>query len=217
MQNSANYNAVAFFYDRLCQLVYGQTIKNAQIESLQFIPANADILIVGGGTGWILEEIAKIHSAGLRITYIDSSSKMIELSKKRNRALNTVEFINESIENIHLSQQKYDVVLTPFLFDNFSQSLAEFIFKKLDATLKPNGNWLYIDFHLSKKSTYLQKTLLKLMYIFFSFTCKVEANQLPDMANCFSDYKTKCAKNYYGNFITMQVYQKGINSLAIKS
>jgi len=208
MQGSVNYNSVAFFYDRLCQLVFGQSVKNAQIESLQFIPPNSDILIVGGGTGWVLEEIANIHAAGLRITYVDSSFKMIEQSKKRNGALNTIEFIHESIENNNLSLQKYDVVLTPFLFDNFSQSTAEFIFKKLDTCLKANGYWLYIDFYLSKKSNFLQKILIKWMYVFFRFTCNIKANKLPDMAHYFSSYKTTCAKNYFRNFIVMRVYQK---------
>jgi len=217
MQSSANYNTVAFFYDRLCQIVFGQTIKNAQIESLPFIPPNADILIAGGGTGWILEEIAKIHSSELRITYIDSSSKMIQLSKRRNCALNTITFIQQSIENTDLPQHKFDVILTPFLFDNFSQSTAEFIFKKLDTCLKPNGHWLYIDFHLSKKNNYLQKILIKGMYVFFRFTCNIEADKLPDMDIYFSSYKIKTAKNYFKDFITMKVYQKEVNSVAIKS
>jgi ubiquinone/menaquinone biosynthesis C-methylase UbiE len=217
MQGSANYNTVAFFYDRLCQTVFGQTIKKAQIESLAFIPPNADVLIAGGGTGWILEEIAKIHSSGLRITYIDSSFNMIQLSKKRNCALNTITFIQQSIENTDLPPHKFDVVITPFLFDNFSQSTAEFIFTKLDTCLKPNGYWLYIDFYLYPKSNILQKILLKWMYVFFRFTCKIEADKLPNMDNYFSSYKIKAAKNYFKDFITMQVFQKGVNSAAIKS
>ena len=53
MQNRTNFNYIAPFYDTLCQLVFGQRVKNAQIESLKFIPANSTILIAGGGTGWI--------------------------------------------------------------------------------------------------------------------------------------------------------------------
>jgi ubiquinone/menaquinone biosynthesis C-methylase UbiE len=69
-----NYNYIASFYDRLCQLVFGQSVKNAQIASLGFIPPTSNVLIVGAGTGWILEEINKIHQNGLSITYIDISS-----------------------------------------------------------------------------------------------------------------------------------------------
>jgi len=210
MRAYGNYNSIAFFYDTICQLVFGQKIKNAQIKSLQFVPANSKMLIVGGGTGWILEEISKIHHSGLKITYIDNSSKMIQLSKKRNIAFNSIEFINESIEDISLLQEKYDVILTPFFFDNFSQSTAEFVFKKLDASLKKSGCWLYIDFYLSEKSNYLQKILLKVMYVFFRVICKIEARELPAMAAFFSLYKLEEVENYYDGFITMQVYQKEI-------
>ena len=198
----------AFIYDDLCQLIYGQRVKNAQIDSLQFIQSGSNILIVGGGTGWILEEIAKIHSSGLKITYIDCSSKMIQLSKKRNTALNKIEFIHTYIEDINLPQQKYDVVLTPFLFDNFSQSTSLSIFKKIDASLKSDGYWLYIDFHISEKSNYKQKSVLKLMYVFFRLICKIEANRLPIIDDYFLSYKIISHKYYCKNFIIMQIFQK---------
>ena len=102
MSNSVNYNRIAWFYDGLCSLVFGSDIKKAQIELLPFIPKNANILIIGGGTGWIIDEITKTHSTGLSITYIDVSAKMIQLSKKRNFAFNEIEFIETSIENIEL-------------------------------------------------------------------------------------------------------------------
>jgi ubiquinone/menaquinone biosynthesis C-methylase UbiE len=208
MRAYSNYNSIAFVYDTFCQLVFGQKIKNAQIKSLEFILPNSNILIVGGGTGWLLEEISKIHDSGLNITYIDNSSRMIQLSKKRNIAFNTVEFISESIENTNLPHHKYDVILTPFLFDNFSQSKAEFVFKKLDASLKKLGHLLYIDFYISEKSSCMQKTLLKIMYVFFRVTCKIEARELPALFACFSLYELRSVKYYSDSFITAQVYQK---------
>jgi ubiquinone/menaquinone biosynthesis C-methylase UbiE len=140
--------------------------------------------------------------------YIDSSSKMIQLSKKRNIAFNTIEFIQASIEDINLCKQKYDVVLTPFLFDNFSQSTSEFVFKKLNASLKSDGYWLYIDFYISEKSSYQQKSVLKLMYVFFRLICKIEANRLPIMDDYFLSYKIISDKYYCKNFIIMQIFKK---------
>jgi ubiquinone/menaquinone biosynthesis C-methylase UbiE len=208
MQNSVNYNNIAFIYDGLCQFVFGQRLKNAQMESLSFISAYFHVLIVGGGTGWILEELTKQHASGLRITYIDNSSRMIALSKKRKTAFNTIEFINESIENSLLPHEQYDVILTPFLFDNFSQSTSELIFKKLDNSLKPKGKWLYVDFCISNKSNYRQQFLLKLMYVFFRVTCNIKANQLPDLKDYFSSYEMIHNKYYSNNFIITQVFQK---------
>ncbi len=51
---AANYNNSAWFYDSLAGLVYGKALVKAQVYLLQYIPADSNILIVGGGTGWIL-------------------------------------------------------------------------------------------------------------------------------------------------------------------
>jgi ubiquinone/menaquinone biosynthesis C-methylase UbiE len=208
MPNRSDFNSVAHFYDWLSRLVFGQRIKKAQIEVLKFIPPNSSILIAGGGTGWILEEINKVIPSGLTITYIDKSSKMIQLSKKRKQAGNSVEFINESIEEINLQSQKYDVILTPFFLDCFSQKTFEFVFQKLNASLKQDGLWLNIDFHLSNKSKNWQKAMVKIMYAFFSLLCNIEAKKLPFINDSFSNYTLIKQKAYCNNFIVMQVFQK---------
>ncbi|HEY2583916.1 MAG TPA: methyltransferase domain-containing protein, partial [Mucilaginibacter sp.] len=99
---AANYNNSAWFYDKLSGMVYGRALINAQVYLLQYIPEGAHVLIVGGGTGWILEEITKIHPSGLQITYVEIAADMIALSKKRNTGNNKVVFINEAIENVSL-------------------------------------------------------------------------------------------------------------------
>ncbi len=220
MYSRVNYNYIAPFYDRLCQMVFGQRVKNAQIESLEFIPHDSDVLIVGGGTGWILEEICKIHQNGLSITYIDISSKMIKLSKNRGSSCNKVSFINASIENADLQNKKYDVVITPFLFDGFQQDTLQSIFNKLDKSLISKGLWLYTDFYLTQKSKWWQISLLKIMYFAFRMVCRIEASRLPDVATCFSSYDKIKENNFCSNFISMQVLQKkhsGHNDYTIKS
>ena len=111
---AANYNNSAWFYDLLARLVYGKALINAQVYLLEHIPENARVLIVGGGTGWILEELVRIHPSGLTITYVEIAPAMMALSKKRNCGNNQVIFINEAIENTDLPVG-FDVVLTPFL------------------------------------------------------------------------------------------------------
>ncbi len=83
-----NYDTVAFCYDRLSRLIYGKTQVNAQTALLPFISNGSRILIAGGGTGWILDEINKTHPSGLEIVYIERSAKMLLRSKKRNCGIN---------------------------------------------------------------------------------------------------------------------------------
>ncbi len=205
-----NFNKIAWCYDALSHLVYGRVIRSAQIDMLSYIPAGAAILIVGGGTGWIVEEISKNQPTGLCITYIDSSSRMIALAEKKNNGANKVVFITALIEELELSK-KYDVIITPFLFDMFLESKCQTIVKKLDNCFKPNGLWLYSDFYCSRTSPLWQKALLRFMYFFFKISCHIEANQLPNIHACFLPYQLVLEKTYCRGFIKSKIFKNNFN------
>jgi len=202
----ANYNNSAWFYDRLSRLVYGKALIEAQVYLLQFIPANSSVLIVGGGTGWILEEITRIHPSGLNITYVEVAPKMMLLSKKRTIGLNEVVFINDAIENVKIAD-RFDVVITPFLFDNFTEQTLQQVFEHIDSMLKPGGIWLNCDFQISGR--WWQKALLKSMFLFFRLICNIEASRLPDIEKQFKQfgYQTIEQQTFFGGFIISKVYK----------
>lgn len=205
-----NYDKIANHYDFLSRLIFFKSQVKAQINQLKSIPANSSLLIVGGGTGWILEEIAKVYSSGLSITYVEISEKMIKLSKARNFKNNQVDFIALGIEDFK-TEQKFDVILTPFLFDNFSRHRAEAVFKDLHHHLKINGLWFFVDFSLSnRKGKWWKSIVLKSMYLFFKIMGIVEAHQLVDMQPYFTQekYKTLEKRLYYSGFISATIYQK---------
>jgi len=203
----ANYDNSAWFYDRLSRLVYGDALVRAQVYLLGFIPANASVLIAGGGTGWILEKLANVHPAGLKITYAEISAKMIALAKKRNTGSNSVIFVNEAVENLALSTG-VDVVITPFLFDSFTTQSAERMFNHIDSLLKTGGLWLCADFQLTGK--WWQKILLKSMLLFFKALCGIEASNLPDIEGQFKlhGYKTPAQQTFFHDFVISKVYTK---------
>ena len=203
---AANYNNSAWFYDRLSRLVYGRALINAQVYLLQFIKPGSTILIVGGGTGWILDEITKLHPSGIQITYAEVAVNMITLSKKRNTGNNDVIFINDAIENISLTAD-FDTVITPFLFDNFTDQTLQTVFTHIHCSLKPGGLWLNADFQLSGK--WWQVFLLKAMFLFFRIICGIEASRLPAIEDQFEQhgYHTSAAQTFFGDFIISKAYK----------
>ena len=204
---SANYNNSAWFYDGLASLVYGKALVNVQVYLLHHIPANSNVLIVGGGTGWILEELTRIHPKGLTITYVEIAPAMIGLSKKRNTGYNKVTFINDAIENVILLPD-FDVVVTPFLFDNFTEQTLYKVFNGINGLLKKDGLWLNCDFQLTGK--WWQWVMLKSMFVFFRLICNIEASKLPKIKECFEHdgFKTIAQKNFFGEFIGAGVSKK---------
>jgi ubiquinone/menaquinone biosynthesis C-methylase UbiE len=204
---AANYDNSAWFYDRLSRLIYGRALVNAQVYLLNFVPAGSKILIAGGGTGWILEELTKIHPAGLDITYVEISANMTALSQKRQTGQNMVVFVNDAVENVKLTTD-FEVVITPFLFDNFVDETVDNVFNHLHNLLKPGGFWLNADFQLTGR--WWQNVLLKSMFIFFRLLCGIEASKLPAIEQRFNTvgYGIIDDKTFFGDFITTRVYRK---------
>jgi len=205
-----NYDRIAAVYDGLSRLIFGKAIVRAQQSLLPLLAPPARVLVVGGGTGWILEEMAKICPSGLTIDYVEISSKMLEMARKRDFKNNHVTLVHTGIEDYH-APARYDVIMTPFLFDNFSQARAQGVFEKLHSMLKDGALWLFTDFYIDKGlNRFWQKALLRSMYVFFQNISHVEARDLPDMAPHFQNhhYYLTLETYHFGRFIRSAAYRK---------
>jgi ubiquinone/menaquinone biosynthesis C-methylase UbiE len=208
MQN--NYDPLAKYYDFLSRLAFGQTEVRAQVEMLSYTKPGDRILIVGGGTGWILDELAAIHPRGLQITYVESSNKMLEAARRRSCGENEVSFVLTPVERF-VSEGLFDCILTGFLFDNFCKARCWWIIQRLSAQLKHGGHWLFADFYYSRKDGRLwQRLLLRFMYWLVRLTCHIEANELVDTEPMFASvgFREVQASYYYRRFIKSIVYIK---------
>ncbi|MET3115074.1 ubiquinone/menaquinone biosynthesis C-methylase UbiE [Pedobacter sp. CG_S7] len=205
-----NYDKIARYYDFLSRIVFLNTQVKAQTIQLSDIPPYSKLLIAGGGSGWILEELSKLQPKNLSITYIEISTEMINLAKRRNIRHNKIEFINGALETF-VTNQKYDVIHTAFFFDNFAKDRVDFVFRKLNDLLRPGGLWLYSDFSYQHQTDKKWKGIfLKLMYLFFNKIANVEATELIDTSVNFerAAYKKLKEREYYLKFIKAIIYIK---------
>jgi len=204
---AANYDNTTWFYERLSKLVFGQAQIQAQEYFLDQIQPGASILIIGGGTGQILESLARLHPSGIQITYVEVSAKMMALSRKRHTGKNTMKYITAAIGETAFTNS-FDVVITAFLFDNFSQESLEHTFPLIDAQVESGALWLNTDFRLT--GPLWQKLMLKTMYLFFSLFKAVDVQKPPNVEPVFGQYgyQNKQQKSFYRNFIISQLYVK---------
>ncbi|QIL77379.1 hypothetical protein [Hymenobacter sp. HDW8] len=80
-RRSGSFDFVAAFYDPLARLVFGSALQRAQQAALAHLPPVAPyILIVGGGTGWVLLETLKQRPTA-RILYLEASAVMLRKSQ----------------------------------------------------------------------------------------------------------------------------------------
>jgi ubiquinone/menaquinone biosynthesis C-methylase UbiE len=173
-----NFDWVAPVYDAMAFVVFGRKLQRAQTVYLNLIPEGASVLIVGGGTGWLLEQLLKHYEPG-HILYLESSGQMVAQASRRmvrKAVLGSVEF-RVGDETSLRPDEKFDVVITPFLLDLFSEStLQTQLIPQLLHALAPNGHWLVTDF--VPPAVWWQKALLWTMIRFFRLTAGIETRQL---------------------------------------
>jgi tRNA (cmo5U34)-methyltransferase len=201
-----NFNFLAPIYDGLAKIIFGGSLRKAQLLYLEEIPKNSHILILGGGTGWILEELDRLDKL-LRITYVELSKTMMSKSMAKAPFKNIeVKFLHG--DAIDLDLPLCDVLVTNFFLDVFTEENLRLIMAKLNAVLLPNGRWLCTDFVLI--GHFLKKMLIKFMYLFFRITANLEGNRLLDFEKYFEELEFKKArsKKYYAGMIEAACYSR---------
>lgn len=193
-----DFNSVALYYDRLARVVFGKSIVRAQTEFLHHIQSHSNILILGGGSGWILEEISK-RTTHCQIWYIDASGKMISMTRKRNTASNKIIFIHGTEKDIP-DGMIFDVVITNFYFDMFEEVGVEKQIQLISHFTSATSCWFVADFINTK---WWHTILLKIMYAFFKMTANIGTSSLPDWELAFHNNgcSTLDSKVFYAGFI----------------
>jgi ubiquinone/menaquinone biosynthesis C-methylase UbiE len=210
MSRSVNgFNRVALIYDMLAHIVFGRALWAAQHAFLPAIPPASNVLMLGGGTGRQLRALLEINHACC-VWYIEASSAMLNQAKRalKSEQQQRVHFVHGTEANIP-GDVVYDVVITSFFLDLFTDRALEDVMAKGDGALRTGGLWLVTDFVDSGK--WWQKRLLDVMYAFFRITCNVEAKQLPSWQQIFERYRYSEIRSRlsYGTFIKSLLLRKG--------
>ncbi|WPP52851.1 class I SAM-dependent methyltransferase [Catalinimonas niigatensis] len=215
--NLPSFQRIAPYYDGLAKLVFGNAIDNAQKAFFSLIPEGSSLLIIGGGSGKILPDLMN-QIKPKHITYIEASSNMLSKAEKqyqyiKKTLLYPVDmcFIYGTEKDIPADAQ-YDVLMTFFLLDLYTNDEARELTSVLSAHLKASGSWLFADFCIRGSSSRQrwQRMLLKSMYLFFKFTSNLQNQSLPDYQRIFKElqYFPMQQKFFYKEFIASTIYRK---------
>ncbi|MEJ8801430.1 class I SAM-dependent methyltransferase [Pontibacter sp. H249] len=210
----SGFDRVAPFYDKLAKLIYGDALQKAQLFLLPFIPERSKVLVIGGGSGWLLEQLI-LTGKQLDILYVDAAPGMLERAKQRYKGITqphscqvTFRLGTEATLQPH---EQFDTVITPFLLDLFLPQRLQQLMQKLTAALTPAGNWLFADFWPIKQPTpYWQKFLTWSMYTFFDAVSSVESSKLPDYGRHFQElgFKETSSQSFYNGFVQAKVFMR---------
>ncbi|WP_071886122.1 class I SAM-dependent methyltransferase [Hymenobacter sedentarius] len=177
------FDRVAWCYDALTGLVFGPTLKKAQRAALAGLPAGSPrVLILGGGTGWILTEVLQRRPQAT-VLYLEASPNM--LARARSRLTQECPQAAAQVEFRHGTQaalgpmEQFDAIITFFVLDCIALSEIETALAQLRAAQRPGAPWLLADFRPARRGW--RRVLLTLMYAFFRLTTDLQARELPDL------------------------------------
>lgn len=185
------YNWLASFYDKLALLVVGKQIQQMQLTMLGHLHNRKKLLILGGGTGWILPHIFRVNPS-LVIHYVDASEKMIDKARKNAHGNKRVQFIHGT--EAAIPEYDYDAVLTHFYLDLFTETQLIELIDQLKKCLVKDACWLVSDFEIQSRVHWIK---VKVMYLFFRIVTGLRTSAIPAWHRAFTQAGCIALENEY--------------------
>jgi len=191
---SNNFNRIAWAYDSLVKITFGSRLWQAQRAHLEKIAEGDSVLVVGGGSGRILNWIK-----AEKIDFLELSHSMIRKASKRGDS----QIIHGDFFSISL--QTYDWVIFPFFLDCFADNRIKDALVKAKAILNEDGGLIVTDFEIQNKR---QKLLTRLMIVFFRLTTALEAKNLSPIRQIIGNTEFQCtsSEQFLNGFIFSEIY-----------
>ena len=184
------FNRLSSIYDFVVWLVFGNKIQNLKRSFIQSRPTAENTLIIGGGTGEILEYALESNISS-RFVYAELSDQMIIKTKARISAddLSRIEFCNDY--RATLGEKKFNYIIVPFVLDCYRYKDVKIMLNEFTSALAHKGSIVFFDFNLSKEDGFESRQwkiyFIKLLYVFFRLTTSIPAKRLPSFSRLFSE------------------------------
>lgn len=203
-----NFDFLSNYYDFLTKIIFWNTLYQSQKSHLELIHSDDKILILGGGTGDILNHLNALQIP-LEIDYVEKSTGMMKKAKaKGDLDYLNVNFITADFLSLDLTADLYDLAITNFFLDVFSESNLQVVISKVNSTVKHAGKWIITDFR--ENYTLWGRILIKVMYLFFRFTTNLEGNRLMNFEKHLNGqgFSKGKEKFFYHKLISSCIYEK---------
>lgn len=190
-----NFDGIAWCYDPLKKLVFGNKLDQAATHLFSGIPVGSKVLVIGGGSGKILDGAPE----GIKITYLEKSKQMIK--KARRRPVLNIEFVHFDFLE-YQPPGAFDYVMCPFFLDLFDPERMKSVIHKIRETLTKDGRLLVADF------AFQHSNLLKLMYFGFRVVSNIPAKSIPPIHDILlhSEFKLMGSANFLNGLVFSNQY-----------
>ncbi|PAY19448.1 hypothetical protein CKO51_11340 [Rhodopirellula sp. SM50] len=189
MKNNAKsvrgYDRLAKIYRGLEICLFGNALHRARLALLDQLPRVGRALVLGDGTGRLLEQLC-ITQPDCRITSVDQSRQMLNQQRRRVErigALHRVEFVQVDARSYDVPENRFDLVVAAFFLDCFTEDELAACLPRFLASLRDDGTFYFVDF-VWPSSTWRRRQATAyqwLMHRFFRWQTGLPNRRLVDL------------------------------------
>ena len=187
---ASGFDRLAPGYDLLARAAFGNAIRRSQSHFLARLPQDADVLVLGGGSGWFLERLLAVAECR-SVLYVEISGGMLDraeerIGRRRPEDLAKVRFLRGGPEAVP-ADARFDIVCTHCFLDLFTDETLRTVTGQLTGHLRPDGVWYFSDFRIvpGAPMSALSGLVVSALYLFFGLVCGIEARRLPSFEDAF--------------------------------
>ncbi|MEX2382174.1 MAG: class I SAM-dependent methyltransferase [Opitutales bacterium] len=180
-----SFDRLARHYRWMEAVLAGGILQRCRTAFIDPIREPAAALLVGEGNGRFLGPFLESNQS-TRVVCVEQSEQMIVQARK---ALNRrgidparVEFIRQDVLGWDPPGEEFDLIVTHFFLDCFTEPQLRLLVPRLAASGRPDCTWLLADFQLPDAGfgRLRARAIHKLMYVFFWAATALPARRLTD-------------------------------------
>lgn len=172
------FDRLAPFYRAMEWITAGGKLQRCRTEFLGEIPVPRQILLAGEGHGRFLPEcVSQFPEA--RIVVVDSSRRMLEIARDKVDS-ERVEFLHVDLLEWEGPRGEFDLIVTNFFLDCFSEKDLAQAVSKLGKMAAPQADWLLAEFDIppSGVTRWRSRIIVAMLYRFFRIVTGLKARAL---------------------------------------
>jgi ubiquinone/menaquinone biosynthesis C-methylase UbiE len=196
--SSMNCDRIAAAYQSLEYASFGKQLERRRFAYLRETANSQSALICGGGDGRFLARLLHFNHR-VQVDFVDLSPKMIQIADNRvsgmgHRFRRRVRFYPGDIRFFQPQSNGYDLIVTHFFLDCFSDAEMEPVVSSLAALARPEAQWLLSEF--SEVEGFIGRfwtvPIIRALYAGFHLATGLRAIRLPNFKPQLQAHGFRC-------------------------
>ena len=208
-----NFDHIARPYRWLEYLSLGRALERCRFHFLLQLLDRRRALIMGDGDGRFTAKLLA-ENPSIEVDAIDISQTMLALLRQR------AESTSDRLRTHHADartfpydgpKNRYDLVVTHFFLDCFSQPDLDQLIERIEPALAPEALWIISDFRIpAGPMRFLARAYVRGLYLAFRVLTGLKTTQLPDYATPLAKQGFTCEARHHSlaGLLTTELWRR---------